>query len=88
MESFNSKLRDEFIDGETFYPVNEFRVLAKRWRIHYNTVRPHSELGYDHQHRRRGWPQQARGVEKWKPLRAPTLHTPDDGWSSTSHGII
>jgi putative transposase len=21
-------------------------VLAERWRIHYNTVRPHSSLGY------------------------------------------
>jgi transposase InsO family protein len=45
-ESFNSKLRDEFLDGEIFYSVKEIRVLAERWRVHYNTIRPHSSLGY------------------------------------------
>ena len=45
-ESFNSKLRDEFLNGELFYSMKELRVLAERWRIHYNTVRPHSSLGY------------------------------------------
>jgi putative transposase len=46
-ESFNSKLRDEFFNGEIFYSINELRVLAERWRIHYNTVRLHSSLGYN-----------------------------------------
>ena len=45
-ESFNSKLRDEFLNGEIFYSIKELRVLAERWRVHYNTVRPHSSLGY------------------------------------------
>ena len=45
-ESFNSKLRDEFLNGEIFYSILELRVLAERWRVHYNTVRPHSSLGY------------------------------------------
>jgi putative transposase len=45
-ESFNSKLRDEFLNGEIFNSIKELRVLAERWRIHYNTVRPHSSLGY------------------------------------------
>ena len=45
-ESFNSKLRDEFLNGESFYSMKEIRVLAERWRVHYNTVRPHSSLGY------------------------------------------
>jgi len=45
-ESFNSKLRDEFLSGELFYSMKELRVLAERWRVHYNTVRPHSSLGY------------------------------------------
>ena len=45
-ESFNSKLRDEFLNGELFYSMKEIRVLAERWRIHFNTVRPHSSLGY------------------------------------------
>ena len=29
-ESFNSKLRDEFLDGEIFYSIKELRVLAER----------------------------------------------------------
>src|SRR6202789_3801418 len=45
-ESFNSKLRDEFLNGALFYSIKELRVLAERWRVHYNTVRPHSSLGY------------------------------------------
>ena len=45
-ESFNSKLRDEFLNGEILYSMKEIRVLAERWRVHYNTVRPHSALGY------------------------------------------
>jgi putative transposase len=45
-ESFNSKLRDEFLNGEIFYSIREIQVLAERWRIHYNTVRPHSSLAY------------------------------------------
>ncbi len=45
-ESFNSKLRDEFLNGEIFYSMKEIRILAERWTIHYNTIRPHSSLGY------------------------------------------
>ncbi len=45
-ESFNSKLRDEFLNGEIFYSIKELRVLTELWRVHYNTVIPHSSLGY------------------------------------------
>jgi transposase InsO family protein len=45
-ESFNSKMRDEFLNGEIFYSMKQLRVLAERWRRHYNTVRPHFSLGY------------------------------------------
>ena len=44
-ESFNSKMRDEFLNGEIFYSLKEVRVLTERWRV-YNTKRPHSSLGY------------------------------------------
>jgi len=46
IESFNGKLRDELLDGEVFNTLAEARVLIERWRQHYNTVRPHSALGY------------------------------------------
>ena len=45
-ESFNSKLRDELLDGEVFYSLAEARVVIEGWRQHYNTSRPHSALGY------------------------------------------
>jgi transposase InsO family protein len=45
-ESFNSKLRDELLNGEIFYSLAEARVVIEGWRQHYNTVRPHSSLGY------------------------------------------
>lgn len=45
-ESFNGKLRDELLNGEIFYTLKEAQILIERWRCHYNTVRPHSSLGY------------------------------------------
>lgn len=45
-ESFNGKLRDELLNGEIFYTLKEAKVLIERWRQHYNTIRPHSSLGY------------------------------------------
>jgi putative transposase len=46
IESFNGKLRDELLDRELFDTLLEAKVLIERWRRHYNTVRPHSSLGY------------------------------------------
>jgi len=45
-ESFNSKLRDELLNGELFYSLAEARIVIECWRRHYNTERPHSSLGY------------------------------------------
>ena len=45
-ESFNGKLRNELLNGEIFYTLQEAKVLIERWRNHYNHVRPHSSLGY------------------------------------------
>ena len=45
-ESFNGKLRDELLNGEIFYTLKEAQVLIEQWRRHYNTIRPHSSLGY------------------------------------------
>ena len=45
-ESFNSKMRDEFLNLEIFDIMYEVDVLTKRWVSEYNTVRPHSSLGY------------------------------------------
>ena len=34
------------MNGEIFYDLREAQVLIERWRHHYNTIRPHSALGY------------------------------------------
>jgi putative transposase len=46
IESFNGKLSDELLDCEVFDTLLEAEVLIERWRVRYNTVRPHSSLGY------------------------------------------
>jgi putative transposase len=46
VESFGGRLRDELLAVEAFTSLLEARVLVEDWRIEYNTVRPHSALGY------------------------------------------
>ena len=46
VESFNSRLRDEFLNRELFLHIDELRYVADRWRMNYNHYRPHSSLGY------------------------------------------
>lgn len=45
-ESFNGKLRDECLNGEIFYSLKEAQIVIEKWRVLYNTLRPHSALGY------------------------------------------
>lgn len=37
---------DELLNGEVFYSLREAQILIEKWRRHYNTIRPHSALGY------------------------------------------
>ena len=46
VESFNGRLRDEFLAVEQFDSPLEAQVLLEDWRIEYNTKRPHSSLGW------------------------------------------
>jgi transposase InsO family protein len=45
-ESFHSRLRDEFLDGEVFYGLKEAQVRLNGWRRYFNEERLHSSLGY------------------------------------------
>ncbi len=45
-ESFISRVRDELSDREIFFTLKEAQVMLERFRIDYNSVRPHSALGY------------------------------------------
>jgi transposase InsO family protein len=38
-------LRDELLNGELFYTLQEAQALVERWRHQYNTQRPHSAWG-------------------------------------------
>jgi putative transposase len=46
VESFHSRFRDELLSRELFDTLWEAQVVIKDWRHEYNTVRPHSSLGY------------------------------------------
>jgi len=46
IESFNGKLRDELLNLENFDSLLEAKVLIESWSRNYNTIRPHSSLGY------------------------------------------
>lgn len=43
-KSFNETPRDELLNGDIFYTLNEPKIAMEAWRRHYNAVRPHSSL--------------------------------------------
>jgi len=45
-ESFNGTLGEEVLKREIFFTLTEAKVLIEQWRREYNTIRPHSSLGY------------------------------------------
>ncbi len=44
IESFNGKLRDECLNEELFFNLNDAKEKIERWRQDYNNERPHSSL--------------------------------------------
>jgi transposase InsO family protein len=47
VESFNSRMRAEFLDAEAFVNLADAQMKAAVWRRFYNEERPHSSLGYE-----------------------------------------
>jgi len=45
IESFNGRLRDECLNVEIFFSIEDARRKLERWRIDYNATRLHSSLG-------------------------------------------
>ena len=45
-ESFNSRLRDEYLSQTELLNLSDARLKAQGWREDYNDERPHSSLGY------------------------------------------
>ena len=46
VESFNGRLRDEFLNETLFTSLMQVRVALEEWRRDYNDVRPHSRIGW------------------------------------------
>ena len=46
VESFNGKFRDACLNSHWFVDITDARRSIETWRVHYNTVRPHSSLGF------------------------------------------
>jgi putative transposase len=46
IESFNSRVRDECLNENWFLSVDEAKKIIENWRREYNSIRPHSSLGY------------------------------------------
>ena len=44
IESFHDKLRDECLNVELFWSVEDARTKLEKWRVDYNVHRPHSSL--------------------------------------------
>jgi len=45
-ENFNSRFRDELLNGKIFYSLKKAQTIIEQWGKHFNTRRPHSALGY------------------------------------------
>lgn len=73
-ESFNSRLRDELLNVESFATLAEAKVLGKEYRQTYNEQRPHSSLGYQ---------TPVEFARCWLLADSATLHQPKDNTSST-----
>ena len=46
VESFNSRLRDEWLNVHQFASLAEAQTIIETWRLDYNQHHPHSSLGH------------------------------------------
>ena len=70
IESFNGRMRDEYLNGQQFDSLLEAQVLTEDWRIDYNCNRPHSA---------HGWLTPVEFVEAWLTTNSYSSHS---GWLS------
>jgi putative transposase len=87
IESFNGRLRDEFLNETLFTTLAQARVELEEWRRDYNTERPHSALGnltpLAYAARNASVPQQAGALRlpegfAPRPVATPDLTGPND----------
>ena len=68
IESFNGRLRDELLNETLFSSLSQAREKLAFWRADYNTLRPHSGIG---------WSTPAAFAATFRTRRAPALHSMD-----------
>jgi hypothetical protein len=66
------------LNGEIFYSLKEAQILTERWRVEYNTERPHSALGYKPPTPQAILPKQPGQGDMENAARFPHPHTPGD----------
>lgn len=72
-ESFVSRLRDEFLDGEALLSVLDARTRLGMWRQYYNEERLHSRIGYQTpQQLAAGWKESSRKTGETKEFVGAT----------------
>jgi putative transposase len=81
IESFNGRLRDEFLNKTPFTSLRQARVELARWRRDYNSERPHSALGdltpIEYAARIASLPQQAEALRSTGGFAPRPVATPD-----------
>jgi hypothetical protein len=65
--------------------MKELRVSSERWCIHYNTIRPHSSLGYKPPAPEARLTNSKGHGEVETAMRFPLLHTPDGGYLTSAY---
>jgi len=45
-ENFNSRFRDELLNGKIFYASKKAQTIIEKWGKHCNTRGPHNAFGY------------------------------------------
>lgn len=78
IESFNGKFRDECLSQSWYTSLDDAQQIIEAWRMDYNTVRPHSSLGYQ-------TPAEYADAIAARPASPPTpVVSPTPLWKQTS----
>lgn len=91
VESYNGKFRDACLNEHWFVTIADARRTIESWRVHYNTVRPHSSLGNRTPEQFRLAGEKGCGKEENSPLKNapsfPLSHSHDDGDNSINSSL-
>src|SRR5277367_3736435 len=78
LEFFAAQADNECLNGEIFYSLREAQVVIEKWRVVYNTLRPHSALGYRPPAPAAFAPQMAALRSPTAPCEPPFASLPDE----------